>query len=236
MSNNYENIPSTYYEQPNLIIEHSKQLHQQNIQFNTEINSMGFDVNSLLNDYSKALTNFDLVIDDQMKILEMLTEVEVLVKEAINTDDTKKIMDIIQMIKPRNNMIGQEAVLSFLERLYYYRSIQKNELNEDTGKEFKKLSDDILRITGDIDGLLGKLSKIEIVQSILPSFMKLYGGIESRIQGKLQKFQDIVNVDIDNSITSICGQVDLILSNQYSIKYLLGQKNTMDYILKIQQM
>jgi hypothetical protein len=173
-------------------------------------------------------------MDEQTRLLSSLTETEIMLKEVVNTDDRKKIMDMFQLVKSKP-MLGKESILSFLERLYYFRAIQKNELDDKTAVQFKDASKELLKITTDIDGLIGKLSKVEIIQNVLPSLQKLYGGIEQRIEGKLSHLEQLVSVDIDTSITSICGQVDLILSNQYTVKYLLAQKNTLDYLLLLQK-
>lgn len=201
---------------------------------NTDVVSFNLDVDSILNDYAKALSNIDLAMDEQTRLLSSLTETEIMLKEVVNTDDRKKIMDMFQLVKSKP-MLGKESILSFLERLYYFRAIQKNELDDKTAVQFKDASKELLKITTDIDGLIGKLSKVEIIQNVLPSLQKLYGGIEQRIEGKLSHLEQLVSVDIDTSITSICGQVDLILSNQYTVKYLLAQKNTLDYLLLLQK-
>ena len=82
---------------------------------------------------------------------------------------------------------------------------------------------------------MNKLSKVEVIQNVLPSLQKLNTKIQDKIDDKINDIGNIINTDIDNSIHSICGQVDLILSNQYSSKYLLAQKNTFEYMMILQK-
>jgi hypothetical protein len=137
-----------------------------------DVNSFNFDVDAILNDYAKALSNIDIAMDEQTRLLSSLTETEIMLKEVVNTDDRKKIMDMFQLVKSKP-MIGKESILSFLERLYYFKAIQKNELDDKTAFQFKDASKELLKITTDIDGLIGKLSKVEIIQNVLPSHQKL---------------------------------------------------------------
>ena len=202
---------------------------------NHQVMHMEFDVHSLLKEYTHALTNIDMAVDDQMRLLNLLTEIEVLVKKAIDADDKQQVADIFKMVNGKKNMLGQDALLSFLERLFYFKSVQNNELNDEEAQKFKESSKELVKITHDIDGLINKLSKVEVIQNVLPSLQKLNTKIQDKIDDKINDIGNIINTDIDNSIHSICGQVDLILSNQYSSKYLLAQKNTFEYMMILQK-
>jgi prophage DNA circulation protein len=202
---------------------------------NHELFHIDFDVHALLKEYTTALTNMDLAVDDQMRLLNLLTEIEVLVKKAIDSDDKQQVADIFKLVNNKKNMLGQEALLNFLERLFYFKSVQNNELNDESAQKFKESSKDLIKITSDIDGLINKLSKVEVIQNVLPSLQKLNTKIQDKIDTKINDIGNIINTDIDSSIHSICGQVDLILSNQYSSKYLLAQKHTFEYMMVLQK-
>ena len=202
---------------------------------NHELFHIDFDVHALLKEYTNALTNMDLAVDDQMRLLNLLTEIEVLVKKAVDANDKQQVADIFKLVNNKKNMLGQEALLNFLERLFYFKSVQNNELDDESAVKFKESSKDLIKITNDIDGLINKLSKVEVIQNVLPSLQKLNTKIQDKIDTKINDIGNIINTDIDNSIHSICGQVDLILSNQYSSKYLLAQENTFEYMMILQK-
>jgi hypothetical protein len=202
---------------------------------NEEMIGIQFDVQSLLKEYTAALANMDLALDDQVRLLNVLTETEVLVKKAVDTNDKQTVAEIHKLVSNKKNMLGQEALLNFLERLFYFRSVQNNELNDETAGKFKEASKDLIKITGDVDGLIDKLSKVDVIHNVLPSLQKLNTKIQTKIDDKISDIGSIINTEVDNSIHSICGQVDLILSNQYSSKYLLAQKNTFEYIMTLQK-
>ena len=69
---------------------------------NHQVMHMEFDVHSLLKEYTHALTNIDMAVDDQMRLLNLLTEIEVLVKKAIDADDKQQVADIFKMVNGKN--------------------------------------------------------------------------------------------------------------------------------------